>query len=240
MCGIAGSFALRRGLPPPSLEDVRAMVGSLRHRGPDEFGLYRDARVALGHARLSIIDLATGQQPLSNEDGTKWVVFNGEIFNYLELREELESKHGRRFATRSAVRCRVPVSLEGMVGSGISWTFAYASFVIRWSKIFVALVLLFFAALYHDVNKPQTKTIEESGRIRFLGHDDLGAQTALKRGMALHLSNDELDRLKLIIRHHMRIHAHSSRKEAEQEENQECHLDGSVAIPAQFFVAYEF
>jgi putative nucleotidyltransferase with HDIG domain len=77
--------------------------------------------------------------------------------------------------------------------------------------------LLFFAALYHDVNKPQTKSIEESGRIRFLGHDDLGAQTALKRGMALHLSNDELDRLKLIIRHHMRIHAHSSRKEAEQE-----------------------
>lgn len=80
-----------------------------------------------------------------------------------------------------------------------------------------ARALLFFAALYHDVDKPQTKSIEESGRIRFLGHDDLGAQTAVKRGMALHLSNDELDRLKLIIRHHMRVHAHTSRKEAAQE-----------------------
>jgi putative nucleotidyltransferase with HDIG domain len=77
--------------------------------------------------------------------------------------------------------------------------------------------LLFFAALYHDIDKPQTKSVEESGRLRFLGHDDLGAQTTVKRGMALHLSNDELDRLKLIIRHHMRVHAHTSRKEAAQE-----------------------
>ncbi|MBL0274999.1 MAG: asparagine synthase (glutamine-hydrolyzing) [Anaeromyxobacter sp.] len=100
MCGIAGSLALRPGLPPPSLEDVQAMVGALRHRGPDEFGLYRDARVALGHARLSIIDLATGQQPLANEDLTTWVVFNGEIFNYLELRAELLAL-GHRFRTRS-------------------------------------------------------------------------------------------------------------------------------------------
>jgi poly(A) polymerase len=80
-----------------------------------------------------------------------------------------------------------------------------------------ARALLFFAALYHDVDKPQTKSIEESGRIRFLGHDEQGAQTAVRRGMALHLSNDELDRLKLIIRHHMRVHAHTSRKEAAQE-----------------------
>jgi len=68
MCGIAGSVGLRDGLPPPSLEDLGAMVGALRHRGPDESGLYRDRRAALGHARLSIIDLATGQQPLCNED----------------------------------------------------------------------------------------------------------------------------------------------------------------------------
>lgn len=75
-----------------------------------------------------------------------------------------------------------------------------------------ARALLFFAALYHDVNKPQTKTVEESGRIRFFGHDEQGALTAVKRGMALHLSNDELDRLKLLIAHHMRIHFHTSRK----------------------------
>lgn len=100
MCGIAGSLALRDGVPPPAREDLVAMVGALRHRGPDEFGLYRDRHVGLGHARLSIIDLATGQQPLCNEDGTKWVVFNGEIFNYVELRDELVAL-GHRFRTRS-------------------------------------------------------------------------------------------------------------------------------------------
>jgi asparagine synthase (glutamine-hydrolysing) len=100
MCGIAGVVALRDGLPPPATGDLEAMVGAIRHRGPDEFGLYRGARVGLAHARLSIIDLATGQQPLCNEDGSLWLVFNGEIFNYLELREELEAL-GHRFRTRS-------------------------------------------------------------------------------------------------------------------------------------------
>jgi asparagine synthase (glutamine-hydrolysing) len=100
MCGITGVIALREGLPPPALGDLRAMVGAIRHRGPDEFGLYRDERAGLGHARLSIIDLATGQQPMSNEDGSVWVVFNGEIFNYPELREELVAL-GHSFRTRS-------------------------------------------------------------------------------------------------------------------------------------------
>jgi len=100
MCGIAGVVALRDSLPPPAIGDLRAMVGALRHRGPDEFGLYRDRRAGLGHARLSIIDLVTGQQPLSNEDGTLWVVFNGEIFNYVELRAELVAL-GHQFRTQS-------------------------------------------------------------------------------------------------------------------------------------------
>ena len=100
MCGIAGSVALREEMPPPALADLAAMVGALRHRGPDEFGLYRDRRAGLGHARLSIIDLATGQQPLSDESGSTWVVFNGEIYNYLELRAELAAL-GHRFRTRS-------------------------------------------------------------------------------------------------------------------------------------------
>jgi poly(A) polymerase len=75
-----------------------------------------------------------------------------------------------------------------------------------------ARALLFFAALYHDVSKPQTKTVEEGGRIRFLGHDEQGAKVVVQRGAALHLSNDELERLKLIIRNHMRIHFHTGRK----------------------------
>ena len=68
------------------------MAGALHHRGPDEFGVYRDGRAGLAHARLSIIDLATGQQPLCNEDETLWVSFNGEIFNYVELAEELRAQ----------------------------------------------------------------------------------------------------------------------------------------------------
>ena len=100
MCGIAGVVALREGLPPPPLESLKAMAGALRHRGPDEFGLYRDAHAGLAHARLSIIDLDTGQQPLCNEDRTLWIVFNGEIFNYVELRAEL-ARCGHRFRTKS-------------------------------------------------------------------------------------------------------------------------------------------
>jgi len=100
VCGIAGVLALAPGAPPPALEELQAMLGALRHRGPDDCGLYRDARAGLAHARLAIIDLATGQQPLANEDETLWVVFNGEIFNYVELRTELAAL-GHRFRTRS-------------------------------------------------------------------------------------------------------------------------------------------
>jgi asparagine synthase (glutamine-hydrolysing) len=100
MCGIAGIVALQEGLPPPDTGSLRAMVGALRHRGPDEFGLYRDPYAGLVHARLSIIDLATGQQPLCNEEGSLWIVFNGEIFNYIELRAELVAL-GHRFRTQS-------------------------------------------------------------------------------------------------------------------------------------------
>jgi asparagine synthase (glutamine-hydrolysing) len=100
MCGLAGAIALREGLPPLPADDLAAMVSALGHRGPDELGTYRDRHAALGHARLSIIDLATGQQPLCNEDGTRWIVFNGEIFNYPELRKELQAL-GHRFRTGS-------------------------------------------------------------------------------------------------------------------------------------------
>ncbi len=76
------------------------MLAMLRHRGPDEFGILLDGCVGLGNARLSIIDLSNGQQPIGNEDGTLWIVFNGEVFNYIELRPELE-KRGHCFATNS-------------------------------------------------------------------------------------------------------------------------------------------
>lgn len=78
-----------------------------------------------------------------------------------------------------------------------------------------ARALLFFAALYHDIEKPATRSLEAGGRIRFFGHDEKGAATALRRAMALRLSNAELDRLKIVIRQHMRPHHFSSRKQAE-------------------------
>lgn len=100
MCGIAGLMLRGATAPPPSLDELSIMAGALSHRGPDEFGVYRDHQTGLAHARLSIIDLASGQQPLTNERGTLWVTFNGEIFNYLELRAELVTR-GHQFKTRS-------------------------------------------------------------------------------------------------------------------------------------------
>ena len=100
MCGISGIVNLRGNGTVPSREALLRMAGSLYHRGPDEFGIYRDSYAGLAHARLSIIDLTSGQQPLSNEDETLWIVFNGEIFNYIELRSQLE-RIGHRFRTRS-------------------------------------------------------------------------------------------------------------------------------------------
>jgi asparagine synthase (glutamine-hydrolysing) len=76
------------------------MVRSIRHRGPDGYGTYLDDQVGLAHARLAILDVAGGAQPISNEDGSVWIVFNGEIFNYVELRKNLELL-GHRFRTRS-------------------------------------------------------------------------------------------------------------------------------------------
>jgi len=84
----------------PSHEALVRMASTLTHRGPDELGVYRDDRAGLAHARLSIIDLSSGQQPMADEGETSWIVFNGEIFNYVELREELVAL-GHRFRTQS-------------------------------------------------------------------------------------------------------------------------------------------
>lgn len=98
MCGITGIISLEPRQFDTEL--LKRMIYRLRHRGPDETGLYIDKYVALGHTRLSIIDLSTGQQPLTNEDESLWIVFNGEIFNYVELNEYLIKK-GHKFRTRS-------------------------------------------------------------------------------------------------------------------------------------------
>jgi asparagine synthase (glutamine-hydrolysing) len=99
MCGIVGIVNLADA-EPVGEGIIRQMLALIRHRGPDQFGIYLDEVAALGSARLSIIDLSSGQQPICNEDGSLWIVFNGEIFNYLELREELVAR-GHCFATQT-------------------------------------------------------------------------------------------------------------------------------------------
>jgi asparagine synthase (glutamine-hydrolysing) len=137
MCGIAGFLA-----PPGERADraiVERMIGALRHRGPDAVGYHVDGRVALGIARLRIIDLHTGDQPIANEDGSAHVVLNGEIYNYRRLREELGAL-GHRFTTRSDTEVIVhgweefgeacPETLNGM--------FAFALWDRRREQLFLA------------------------------------------------------------------------------------------------------
>jgi asparagine synthase (glutamine-hydrolysing) len=104
MCGIAGIDSRDPADRPEAM--VRRMVSAMRHRGPDDAGLLARGRTALGHARLSIVDVRGGHQPLFNEDGSVAVVFNGEIYNAPELRSHLASR-GHRFATRTDTECLV-------------------------------------------------------------------------------------------------------------------------------------
>jgi asparagine synthase (glutamine-hydrolysing) len=99
MCGITG-LIVEGALAPDDRGRVIAMRDVIRHRGPDDAGLYLDERAALGHRRLSIVDLAAGHQPLANEDESIWIVFNGEIYNHADLRPVLEAA-GHRYRTRS-------------------------------------------------------------------------------------------------------------------------------------------
>lgn len=99
MCGICGFIELSGR--PAEPDRVSAMAATLSHRGPDDMGVYTDRHVGVGHTRLSIIDLtAAGHQPMISDDGNVVICFNGEIYNFLELRDDLEAA-GTRFHGRS-------------------------------------------------------------------------------------------------------------------------------------------
>ena len=102
MCGITAILSPRK---PVGVEALNAGIASLHHRGPDGRGsrISSDGTVALGHARLSIIDLETGDQPIVNEDESIWIVANGEFYDFEDIRTDLESR-GHRFSTRSEVK----------------------------------------------------------------------------------------------------------------------------------------
>ena len=114
MCGIAGIFNYHSPNEPSTEQNIRKMLSVIRHRGPDESGIYLGNNIGMGSVRLSIIDIKSGQQPLSDESGNYWIVYNGEIFNYKELRNEIEKK-GIRLKTHCDTE--VVVQLYAMYGA---------------------------------------------------------------------------------------------------------------------------
>ena len=151
MCGIVGTLDWS-GEHRPDIGLMRRMLGSIRHRGPDEFGLYLDRQASIGCARLSIVDLSTGQQPIANEDQTLWIVFNGEIFNHPELRADLE-KAGHRFTTRSDTE--VILHLYEDLGPDclqlLNGQFAIAIWDTRTSELFLARDRLGIRPLFYTL-----------------------------------------------------------------------------------------
>ena len=150
MCGIVGVLDLKK---TPDRRLIERMTTIMHHRGPDGAGYHIEGPVALGHRRLSIIDLSGGAQPLCNEDGTVWITFNGEIYNFLELRDELIDK-GHRFKTRSDTETIVhaweewggdcPKKLRGM--------FAFAVWDARKGQLFLARDRLGKKPLYYTTD----------------------------------------------------------------------------------------
>src|ERR1043165_3283134 len=151
MCAIVG--ILNSSSRQPVAEgEIRQMLAMVRHRGPDQFGVYLDDSIGLGNARLSIIDLSSGQQPIGNETGDLWIVFNGEIFNHVELREVLEKK-GHRFETH----CGTEVLLHAYEEYGrdclpkLNGQFAFAIWDARKKELFIARDRLGVRPLFYTI-----------------------------------------------------------------------------------------
>jgi asparagine synthase (glutamine-hydrolysing) len=157
MCGIAGIVSLEG--KPVFEQEVRDMCMSITHRGPDDEGYYFGAGVGLGMRRLSIIDLASGRQPVRNEDGTVWVVFNGEIYNFRELRRALEGL-GHVFYTNTDTETIVHLYEEygTRAVNHLRGMFAFALWDERRKRLFIARDRVGIKPLYYT---------ETGGRILF-------------------------------------------------------------------------
>jgi len=149
MCGIAGVIEFERGARVDP-EALRRMCRVIAHRGPDDDGVYTDGPVGIGMRRLSIVDLATGHQPLTNEDSSAWIVYNGEIYNHAELRPPLEAR-GHRYRTHSDTETIVhlydeygPDCVQHLRGM-----FAFAIWDARRQSLFVARDRLGIKPLYY-------------------------------------------------------------------------------------------
>ncbi|MDF0643653.1 MAG: asparagine synthase (glutamine-hydrolyzing) [Nitrospira sp.] len=152
MCGIVGVVHAEPGFADQPL--VKRMCALITRRGPDDDGFYFGDRVGLGMRRLAIIDVHSGKQPIHNEDRTVWVVFNGEIYNYRELREQLE-KQGHRLATSSDTECLVHLYEE--YGEGfldhLRGMFAFAIWDDRHKKLLLGRDRLGIKPLYYSKHK---------------------------------------------------------------------------------------
>jgi asparagine synthase (glutamine-hydrolysing) len=151
MCGIAGivDYTCKNN----SKQIVEDMLSTISYRGPDEYGIYHSPSTTLGNVRLSIIDISGGQQPLSDTSGRFWIVFNGEIFNYVELREDLESK-GVRFSTHSDTE--VLIQLYSLYGkkclSMLNGQFAFAIWDKLKKELFMARDRVGIRPLYYNLS----------------------------------------------------------------------------------------
>ena len=132
MCGIAGVYNYPLSDEPSYEIHMKRMLSVIQHRGPDETGIYLGENIGLGSVRLSIVDLSTGQQPLSDESGNYWIVYNGEVFNYPELRADLEKK-GVRFKTTCDTE--IVVQMYATYGAGCLKYFNGQFAFCIWDKI---------------------------------------------------------------------------------------------------------
>ena len=153
MCGICGAFNFDRENKIHE-SDLKQMCKVITHRGPDDEGIYVKQNIGIGMRRLSIIDLSTGRQPISNEDGTVWIVFNGEIYNHQEIKRELLQK-GHQFKTKSDTEVILhayeeygedcPKKLNGMFG--------FAIWDERKNRLFIARDRLGIKPLYYYLDE---------------------------------------------------------------------------------------
>jgi asparagine synthase (glutamine-hydrolysing) len=148
MCGIAGIVSLEG--QPVLEQELRNMCSAIAHRGPDDEGFYFQTGVGLGMRRLSIIDLDSGRQPVSNEDGTVWVVFNGEIYNFQELRQQLKGR-GHVFSTHGDTETIVHLYEEygNHCVDHLRGMFAFALWDERHKRLLVARDRLGIKPLYY-------------------------------------------------------------------------------------------
>ncbi len=182
MCGICGKVAADRQTRIAE-DDIRRMNAVLQHRGPDDEGYYVNNQVGLGHRRLSIIDLSTGQQPMSNARDDLWIVFNGEIYNFLELRSTL-GRQGIRFQTTSDTE--VILHLYDLYGAAcvehLRGMFAFAIWDERRQRLFAARDRVGKKPFFYHVNERgfwfaseikailQDETVERTMNIEAMWH----------------------------------------------------------------------